>query len=261
MINPLTGERIDLPNTGKLKASLEFERACFCIDKETKDYIVIWKMAECSMFIKKGDDNKWHEFPLRSWREDMIFHHKNQKLYLYRPKNLIKIWDFSGDKPLEEDASYLGSFWFNHYDFPSYVDEEDEDEEELYWQKLIHHTTRIALTVSGHVLMVASILFSCKTWHFRVYKRDYRVYDTEEEPRLGWVRIDSLGDQALIYDMGITVLAKDIPGIKSNSIYFSGRDDPDQIFVYHLSTQKMETLPQQVFSSMHFSHARWFLPC
>ncbi|CAA7015564.1 unnamed protein product [Microthlaspi erraticum] len=255
MINPLTSERIDLPNTDKLKASLEFEGACFWIDNETKDYIVIWKMAMSTMFIKKGDDNTWHEFPLYSWREDMILNHKNQKLYLYHHKNPINIWDFSGDKPVEEDdGSYLGSFWFNHYDFPSYVDEGDENEEELYWQKLMHHTTRIAVTVSGHVLMVASILFSCKTWHFRVYKRDLA--------QCRWVKIDSLGDHALIYDMGITVVAKDIPGIKRNSIYFSGRgDDPDQIFVYDLSTQKMETLPKHVFSSIRFSHARWFLPC
>ncbi|CAA7038632.1 unnamed protein product [Microthlaspi erraticum] len=250
MINPLTGERIDLPNTGKLRDSLKWEKACFWIDNETKDYIVIWRMAGCSMFIKKGDDNKWHEFPLSSWREDMIFNPKNQKLYLYHPNNHINIWDFSGDKPLQEDGSHLDSFCFNHYDFPNYIDEESE--EELYWEKLLHDTTRIAVTVSGQVLMVASIMFSCKTWHFRVYKRDL--------VQSRWVKLDSLGNQALIYDMGITVVAKGIPGIKRNSIYFSGRDDPDQIFVYHLSTQKMQTLPPHVFSSVHFSHARWFLP-
>lgn len=66
------------------------------------------------------------------------------------------------------------------------------------------------------------------------------------------MKVDSLGDEALIYDMGITVVPSGVPGIKRNSIYFSGV----QIFVYDLTTQKMEPMPQCVFSSIPFSDAR-----
>ncbi|KAG2245641.1 hypothetical protein Bca52824_085269 [Brassica carinata] len=62
----------------------------------------------------------------------------------------------------------------------------------------------------------------------------------------------SCDQKALILDMGITVVAKDIPGIKRNSIYFSGvgdgRADPDNFFVFDLATQNIQRLPQCVFS-------------
>ena len=51
--------------------------------------------------------------------------------------------------------------------------------------------------------------------------------------------------------MGITVVAEDIPGIKKNSIYFSGLDNgstnPDHIFVFDLTTSEIEPLPQCSF--------------
>ncbi|ESQ41280.1 hypothetical protein EUTSA_v10015550mg [Eutrema salsugineum] len=252
MLNPLTGERTNLPVTQYLRADLKYERACFWIDNKTKDYLVIWNMAKSSTFIKKRD-NKWHEFPMVRWNEDLLYNHKDQKLYVYNQKYCsVTTWDFSGDGiPREVDEHHL-SFWFNHYDFPSWLNEEDD---ELYWEKLVDFRTRVAVSVSGDVLGVACIKFSCKTWHFRIYKH----VNGER------VKIDSLGDESLIYDIGITVFAKDIPGIKRNSIYFSGldhgREDPGHIFVYDLTTQKMEPLPQRIFSSIQFSDARWFFPC
>ncbi|CAA7060188.1 unnamed protein product, partial [Microthlaspi erraticum] len=110
--------------------------------------------------------------------------------------------------------------------------------------------------VSGQVLKVACAVQKSKRWFFLVY----RMHPID----LNWEVVDSLGDEALILDMGITVIAKDIPGIKSNSIYFSGldygRNNPDHIFVFDLNTHKIETLPLCVFSSIPFSDARWFFP-
>ncbi|KAG2333335.1 hypothetical protein Bca4012_017020 [Brassica carinata] len=81
---------------------------------------------------------------------------------------------------------------------------------------------------------------------------------------LTWEVVDSLGDEALILHMGITVVAKDVPGIKRNSIYFSGLDggstNPHHIFVFDLTTREIEPLPQCVLSSIRFSDACWFFP-
>ncbi|XP_010467965.2 PREDICTED: F-box protein At2g05970-like [Camelina sativa] len=215
IINPLTAEKIDLPDTQSFSLGcLQYDQACFRIDNKTKDY------------GPKGD-NKWHDLPPFEFYEDFVYNHKDQKLYLHN--DLVDIWDLSGDN-LQDD--------------------------ELYWEKLRNFKTRIAVTVSGDILMVSSIVQHCKTWYFRIYKTN----------QVGgkWVKIDSLGDEALIYDMGITVIANGIPGIKRNSIYFSGVDhgekDPHHIFVYDLTTQKMQPLPQCVFSSLPFSDARWFFP-
>ncbi|CAH2055330.1 unnamed protein product, partial [Thlaspi arvense] len=236
MINPLTGERIDLPDTPKHGADLIFEQACFWIDNETKDYIVLLEVSfSYSIFTKKGDENKWHEFPLLKW--DMILSSVT-RIKSSTSIILITLSRFRISQGIIH-AKRMG------------------EGRELYWQKLLYSSTRIAVTLSGDVLIVACILFSCKTWHFRIYKTNHMTRE--------WVKITSLGNEALIYDMGITVSAKNIPGIKRNSIYFSGldhgTDDPDHIFVYDLSTQKMQTLPQRVFSSIHFSDARWFFPC
>ncbi|KAL0762936.1 hypothetical protein Bca101_079087 [Brassica carinata] len=90
----------------------------------------------------------------------------------------------------------------------------------------------------------------------RIFKMD------SSNGNIKWKEIFSLGDEAIILDLGITVLAKDQEGITSNSIYFTAHEmdwfDTD-IFVFNLDTNKVEQLPQLV-SSVSFTEARWFLP-
>ncbi|KAL1211354.1 F-box protein [Cardamine amara subsp. amara] len=123
-------------------------------------------------------------------------------------------------------------------------------------REYVDHRLNIALTVSGEVLKVANAVLKSKRWFFCISKMN--------PIKRCWEVIDSLGDEALILDMGITVVAKDITGIKRNSIYFSGldcnRDNPDHIFVFDLTTHKIEPLPPSVFSSILFYNARWFFP-
>ncbi|KAJ4871618.1 F-box protein [Raphanus sativus] len=91
-------------------------------------------------------------------------------------------------------------------------------EEELYLKEYVDSRLYIAVsTVSRQVLKVVNVLQKSKRWLFLVYK----MHPVE----LTWEVVDSLGDEALIIDMGITVVAKDVPEIKRNSIYFSGLDD------------------------------------
>ncbi|KAL1211346.1 putative F-box protein [Cardamine amara subsp. amara] len=251
ILNPLTGERIDLPDTRKFRR--QYDRACFLIDSKTKDYlvvIIIQPTTSVSLFTKKGD-TKGYKSTLLGPYKDFVYNPKKKKLYIHETYGHIDIWDLSEDDPRKD--GHLDSFRFNHSDFPSWFNEE------LYWDKLYDYRTRIVLTVSGDVLIVASIVTRCNTWQFRIYN-----YKPNHVMDYKWVKLDSLGDEALIYDMGVTVVANGIPGIKRNSIYFSGVDhgtkDPHNIFVYDLTTQKMEPLPQCVFSSLRFSDARWFFP-
>ncbi|KAG7580307.1 F-box domain [Arabidopsis suecica] len=251
IVNPLTGERIDLPDNQHLTSDLRYDRVCFRIDNKTKDYLVVMLQC-CSVFTKKGY-KKWHDFPHLDFYGDFAYNQKDQKLYVHYPNDIVDIWDLSGDNPHKDRSLSLDPFYINHYDFPSFLNDNDD---ELYWDKLRGFTTRTAVTVSGDILMVSSIVQDCKTWYFRIYKTN--LYGN-------WVKVKSLGNEALIYDMGITVVANGISGIKRNSIYFSGvnhgRDDPHHIFVYDLTTHKMEPLPQCVLSSIPFSDARWFFPC
>ncbi|KAH0939291.1 LOW QUALITY PROTEIN: hypothetical protein HID58_006752 [Brassica napus] len=190
VLNPLTGERIDLPALTepvvpeRFRPMLKSSLACLWIDEKTKDYLVVWTMEHFLVFTKRGI-NKWRGFSSNyvggtTGYVQMVYDHKAQKLYAHRLcYGDIKIWCFCGD---------------------------DEPQE---------------------------------------------VFEAESACLTG-------------FNMGITVVAKDIPGIKRNSIYFSGvgdgREDPDNIFVFDLATQNIQRLPQCVFSPIHFSDARWFFP-
>ncbi|KAL1202636.1 putative F-box protein [Cardamine amara subsp. amara] len=239
ILNPLTSERIDLPNSIIiLKGSDQF---CFWIDNKTKDYLVVWMKNDSIIFTKKGH-NEWHNFPVFDWHQEVVYNHKDQKLYIHYLNDPLTIWDISGDKPCK--VGFLDCFRRNYYDF--------------HYYKSLRDTRHLAVTTSGDVLFVACCrLQDYKTWDFRIYKANHM--------NRGWVRIDSLGDEALILDVGVTVVAKDVQGIKRNSIYFSGMDyaainNQGNNFVFDLTTEKIEPLPQCVFSSIQFSDARWFFP-
>ncbi|KAG2240599.1 hypothetical protein Bca52824_090563 [Brassica carinata] len=121
----------------------------------------------------------------------------------------------------------------------------------------LRRRSNVVLTLGGDVLIVRSKspCMSC-SWNFRIFKMD------SSNGNIKWKEIFSLGDEAIILDLGITVLAKDQEGITSNSIYFTAHEmdwfDTD-IFVFNLDTNKVEQLPQLV-SSVSFTEARWFLP-
>ncbi|KAL9810286.1 putative F-box protein [Arabidopsis thaliana] len=70
------------------------------------------------------------------------------------------------------------------------------------------------------------------------------------------------GDQAVILDLGITVQASsDIQGITRNSTYFSGLPSSQKdVFVFNLSSQKVQRLSSSSISSRPFSNARWLFP-
>ncbi|CAN7071151.1 unnamed protein product [Brassica oleracea var. botrytis] len=113
-------------------------------------------------------------------------------------------------------------------------------------------------TVTGNVLMVQKIWRSIPmTWSFLVIK----VYSSENlrEHQL----VNSLGNESMLFDQGITVLAIETYGFIANSIYFSVCDDKKTemiSFFFHLQTHKTELLHKFDCSKFWFSRAQWFLP-
>ncbi|EOA14527.1 hypothetical protein CARUB_v10027760mg [Capsella rubella] len=279
IVNLLTGQRIDLPpvesQLGKTKlerivddkfhatrligsqyyqadsTGFEINSPRLWIDEEAKDYLVIftfrifmWSFhTQYALICKKGDDPLWREFPDGSPCSDMVY--KHQKLYVYR-YGAIKIFDFSRDLPIKateiDDHVYVALFSFNDY------------RSEPFLGLCVVKKTNIVVTVSDHVLMVVSLMTCGKTWSFRIYEMCSRTNK--------WERLDSLGGEAILLDMGVTVPAKDVEGINNNSIYFSGlgEDEKDDILIFDIKTEKIERPHQSVSSSLQYSRARWFLP-
>ncbi|KAG2239763.1 hypothetical protein Bca52824_091460 [Brassica carinata] len=106
----------------------------------------------------------------------------------------------------------------------------------------VRRRKNVVFTVRGDVLIVKSESpFMSETWNFKIFKMDSSK---------GLEEIVSLGDQAILLDLGITVLAKDQEGVTSNSIYFTGDEInwyDTEIFVFNLDTKKVEQLPPLVF--------------
>ncbi|KAG7616366.1 hypothetical protein ISN45_At04g018470 [Arabidopsis thaliana x Arabidopsis arenosa] len=176
-------------------------------------------------------------------KDQIIYNHKDHKVYQYASYGFIYVWDFSSDIPHVD----------KHLPAVSFISgREIGDKNKCY--RISH---QMVMSLSGEVVVVKIMhYYDLSRWRFRIFELNPLTQR--------WVKVDSLGDAAIILDMGITVVAKDIPGIKKNSIYFSGLNhpltDPECRFVYDLTTGTMEPLPQCVLSSMLFSDSRWFLP-
>ncbi|CAF2130659.1 unnamed protein product [Brassica napus] len=112
----------------------------------------------------------------------------------------------------------------------------------------------MVVTVDGDVLILNSVRESMS------YIWDFKIYKMGSSTGSKWEEIFTI-----LLELGITVLAKDIEGIKRNSIYFNGSDsvnpyDENDIFIFNLDTKKVEKLNQFVCLSVQCSNARWFLP-
>ncbi|CAA7031018.1 unnamed protein product [Microthlaspi erraticum] len=259
MVNIFTKDRINLPPMESQLGSIKIERTkddelriisnkgygyeskrfnipsfVLWIDVKTKDFIVLWGLGEfCVVYSKKGDTS-WSQIPKSSDCYQMVY--KDHKLYSSRYYGYsFKIFDFSADTPRE---AFHDDTYHTRY-------------------RRLRGGAKFVVTVSGDVLRVERMFSESGILSFIIYK----VYSS-----LGFLKdheeVDSLGDEAMLLDLGITVLASDIEGIKPNCIYFTGyrgRNTTD-ISLYNIETQKMELLRKFDCSSAQFSRARWFLP-
>ncbi|CAA7022689.1 unnamed protein product [Microthlaspi erraticum] len=209
----------------------------FWIDEETKDYIVLWGIiGYWVVYSKKGDDNLWKQIPKTSSCYHMVY--VDHKLYFLTECGGFCIFDFSGGFPQEIFVSSLPVERF---------------ETRL---RNILYATKIVVRVTGEVLMVEKFLKKrSETWFFKVYK--------VSPPRLPKKKkvIDSLGDEVMLFDQGITVLANDVDGLVRDSIYFSSsHKNTHELFLFDLKTRKTELLHEFDSSSIPFSRGRWFSP-
>ncbi|KAL1215001.1 F-box protein [Cardamine amara subsp. amara] len=128
-----------------------------------------------------------------------------------------------------------------------------------------HPNFSYAVTTAGEVLLVESTFFDNRR-SFTVYKKDPNP-DTDQYRPHDLLEVHSLGDEALLLDLGITVPANPTLDIKPNCIYFT-RHDPNclwisfdlDICVFNLTTKSLERFPRLDKLNLKLKDARWFLP-
>ncbi|XP_010513085.1 PREDICTED: putative F-box protein At2g33200 [Camelina sativa] len=222
VLNVFTCERIDLPSLS-LRGQVRFQRkdgggiflehprfnretiinrhietAVLWIDEKAKDFVVSWIYNAQYLFsYKKGDDSWWH----LEGAKCLHMAYKDQKLCVYTSDHLIKIFDYSGDIPVEiiEENPYL-----NH---PFYYDPKPW---EYIWKR------RLTITTSGDVLIILSlkgVLEYQEKPLFYIFKMNLKGKE--------WERVDSLGNEILVFGDGITLaVASGKEEIRGGVIYF-----------------------------------------
>ncbi|CAA7031019.1 unnamed protein product [Microthlaspi erraticum] len=256
IVNIFTHERINLPPVESQLGRIKIERTVddwfrfasnglvykykvmrirspvFWIDEKTKDYIVLCGLLRlCVVYSRKGDTS-WKQIPEFLDCRDMFY--KDHKLYLLTFSSWFKIFEFSGAIPqLTFNSGVIG--------------------EGFHLTQGVVVATKLVVTVTGQVLKVEKFwIRGSSTVSFRVFKIVSSGLLTKQQV------VSSIGDETLLFDQGITVLANDNDGFIRDSIYFSLSET--DIFVFHLKTQKTEPLHRFDRSSVQFSGARWFLP-
>ncbi|XP_010445216.1 PREDICTED: putative F-box protein At4g22170 [Camelina sativa] len=262
ILNLFSHERINLPPADLLwdeyelhnKREMDIRRykrglarnmrsAVFWIDEKTKDYVVVWGLMGWCVFYSKKGDTSWNQIPQTSDCFDMVY--KDHKLYFLSETEGFKIFDFSGANPQETFQSIFKLAKTNQY-APS-----------NQWNV---HDTKLVVTVTGKVLKVEKMWrASTRTTSFRVFE----VYSSDFMKKTKR-RIHSLGEESMLLDKGITVLANDTDGFIRNSIYFSGCDGrhTKDMLIFNLETRKIETMHTCDRSSFPYGsyRSKWFIP-
>ncbi|AEE84545.1 F-box protein (DUF295) [Arabidopsis thaliana] len=223
------------------------------IDDKTKDYVVMWSF-ECGytyMVYCRTGDNIWNYRSLDISTVNIVY--KDHKMYLYSYTRDVKVLDFCEDIPRQIFETQVNYDILMEKGFRSDVDDVLNDKKE-----------HLVVTLNGDVLRVKSKIWdNSDVWSFCIYKLN--------SSNTYWEKLTSLGDEAILLDLGITVLANTIEGINRNSIYFSGYHRPHyfrfdhvwsekDICVFNLDTQEVERPHQSICSSIQISGARWFVP-
>ncbi|CAH2078306.1 unnamed protein product, partial [Thlaspi arvense] len=204
ILDVLTRERINLPGieieSDRLIYLLPVRRLwspILWVDEKTKDYIVIGLVGdEALVCLKKGDDS-WKQIPQLSFSSIyMCFHmvYKDHKLYCLNYDDL-HIFDFSGDIPLQVSKISVHGYVKREKDLGIM-------RHRMPWgmeDKVVRRKNSVVVTVRGDVLIVRSKRRPQETWRFRIYKMDSSNGNN-------WEEIVSLGDEAIVLDLGVTVL-------------------------------------------------------
>ncbi|CAA7023341.1 unnamed protein product [Microthlaspi erraticum] len=299
IIDVFSEERIDLPPLGSIKGDFHkveaagdkkfdvmfIEHIGFCsgviktvedlrgllwVDDKSGEYVVVWQFEghEFVGYCKKGDDH-YREIPTKigvprdlQGINDMVL--KGYSLYWFTKREFVRHLDLSGEDGYKDVSE-------NHR-LPMWMPTlgSKEECERLGAVKTIAGTINIAVTTSGEALYVHSKAYETSTLErprtFHVYKRDPKdLHPSTNDTRL--LELDSLGDEALFLDLGITVKveAHHTIGIEPNYIYFTRGDRNRRrrvscldICVYNLATKTNKRFPS--LSNLKVKDAQWFLP-
>ncbi|CAD5328692.1 unnamed protein product [Arabidopsis thaliana] len=272
ILNPFTRERINLPpvesQRGKVKVKriiddgfrishyhigseskyMSIGSPVFWIDEKTKDYIVFWGLRDwCVVSAKKGYTS-WNQIPKTSNCRDMVY--KDHKLYFLTKSGGFKILDFSGEIP--QQIFKCGTFLKKSPPSPSPSWKRQNAFGRCrrlpsdYW---FFFDPKLVVTVRGDVLWVIMKQHRSEyIWSFDVYN----IYSSSGNLMI-YEKVDSLGDEAMLLDLGITVPSSEIDGLNGNSIYFSGihgRRKTNGILIFDLETEKLEKLHKYDCSSV-----------
>ncbi|CAA7061757.1 unnamed protein product [Microthlaspi erraticum] len=256
IVNIFTHEIINLPPVESQLGMRKMKRdeyngftilsPVFWVDEKTKDYIVLWRLEySCVVYSKKGD-MFWNPIPKTSDCYDVVY--KNHKLYLLGRYGVVRIFSLAGETPQESFLCRVPTP--NNEPF-------DQRLEVRHWRNpWTRYRTKLVVTVTGQVLKVVQLYkYLSRVWSFRVYKVCSSGFSKKKK------QIKSLGDETMLFEQGITVLANDVEGFISNAIYFSyGDEDTTGILVFDLNTRKVEPLHKYDWSSGQFFGGQWFLP-
>lgn len=288
IINPFTPELIRLPPL-ESNRSAEFkrhenysfdlsfstgagrnvivEKAVLWVDEKNKDYLVVWSYQEAVYsgpyicYCRKREA-EWFEIPDSnpdlSGCKDMAY--KDNKLYILTDDGDIRILDFSlGDLPRDIDNNP-----YAHRPF---------------YPNRSAYMIRMRLTTSGDVLMILPVFFTKPQYWFQVYKmrKDWENRKTEAFRMLSrdipeyWERVLSLeNDEALVWDLSVTLPTKGVSGIKKNSIYYcyTSKSSIREVAAYEIPTHKITAyeIPKQTIEPIRhdgllIGDGRWFVPC
>ncbi|KAG2311726.1 hypothetical protein Bca52824_023283 [Brassica carinata] len=209
----VVGFRIKRPNGSKPAKPMHIRSHVFWIDEETIDYIVLRGLGTCCVVYSKKGDNSWTQIPEALDCCDMIY--KDHKLYFLSYSRDLRIFDFSGEV-LQQ------SFWCRCVYVKIFVSGGPRRPQPSDRRRLC--ATKLVVAVTGDVLKVETFLrFVSRIWSFHLYK----------VCSLGlFKRVYSLGDESMLLDLGITVLANNYDGIYRNSIYFNGSDNISQVISF-----------------------------
>ncbi|EOA22665.1 hypothetical protein CARUB_v10003367mg [Capsella rubella] len=262
IIDLFSGKKIHLPPLDSLKSdqrrlgdkeimNVEDLRGLLWVDEKKEEYLVVWylsykhKATKFLAFCKNGEDHyrevpDWIELHLQN-RADVVLL-RGDSIYISMTSTLAYIakLDLSGQEGFKVVVKM-----------------------KLFvpvLQRCLHdltYSSNVAITISGEVLFVVSI---CNQRTMRRTVHLYKKYDN-----LKPVRVDSLGDEALLLDLGITVPADHNLGIEPNSIYFTRNRGCERscldISVFNLATKTIKRFPDLGPSNnLNFEDARWFLP-
>ncbi|RID59423.1 hypothetical protein BRARA_F02655 [Brassica rapa] len=254
-----------------IRKSAEELRGRVWVDDKTGDYVVVCRFDRCDYmrFCKKGVD-RYSEIQTRvgvnvflKGQDDMVLNGYN--LYVFTPRCSLRNIDLSGKDGFEDVTKQPMFTWYKP--FPS-----AEEKERMIAFKPISESYNIAVTRSGEVLLVHNYTYESTTTFekhrtFGVYKRQLKHLEDPETSYKPWlVEVDSLGDEALFLDLGITLPADATLGIEPNSIYFT-RDDRFRLMplsfldicVYNLVTKSIKRFPT-LSSKLKLKDAQWFIP-